>query len=551
MDEDSQAWYYGQLFPYDSLCQLAGLTGELRTTEFVAECDEYRKRYITAGSADELRRAMTAHKTIKSIHVGACYHRTPVKGMAMTPVSKPLVFDIDLDAYYPVYATSNSSDMAANDAALPVAFIGMRIIEYFLVNCFDFDSSDMMLVYSGRRGLHLHCFSPRACALDNEGRKAIAAWLTIHPPKSAGYVSPDSGDEQGNCRLRCAHVLVHPNFSECFKQVVEPLFMGKVLQETSAGGLGVLCSDSSVHQFLHMLDMHSAQLRSLAGEVLAVETGTARYALIKARVASFAQSFKPPAAWPLERLNEVVMTYTWPRIDSAVTGEIGHTIKTPFVAHPKSGRICVPLLGDWSYNPQTALSLSDTERLARELPRLVAQTTAWAGAFKRRHEAKTDEACIEDLVPAPSPAEEKLVRIVIPLEREFAMQVAPSGDVYMSTRLIPKAQPFFLNGDPSEIGSRIAEHVPTEAVLLNKARQAFRAASGAGQKRSDKWASFERMPTAVVMASMPETRANSRAEALLNRMVERTSVECVRSVIDAENWMRANRGAAYVDLGSH
>jgi len=42
-------------------------------------------------------------------------------------------------------------------------------------------------------------------------------------------------------------------------------------------------------------------------------------------------------------LDEVILAYVWPRIDINVTKGLNHLIKAPFVAHPKTMRIAVPL----------------------------------------------------------------------------------------------------------------------------------------------------------------------------------------------------------------
>jgi hypothetical protein len=294
-------------------------------------------------------------------------------------------------------------------------------------------------------------------------------------------------------------------------------------------------------------------VQSLPGEVLAVTTAAERFKLIKERVTSFAASFKPPVDWPLERLKEVVMTYTWPRIDVPVTCDIGHTLKAPFVAHPKTGRICVPLLGDRTFDPATALSLEDPNRLANELPKLLAQTRAWIGAFKRRYAASTNSD-IEDLVQQPPASlaavpEDKLVRIVLALGREFAFKISVGGNIFMSTRLVPTQQPFYLNGDVEALKNQIDTQTPSDAVLVNKARQAYRRAGECGMKRSDRWHVFETMPTAFVLAEMPEARANVRAAAMLHRFIERSEAVCIQMAKEAETWIVSNRGVAFVDCG--
>lgn len=44
-----------------------------------------------------------------------------------------------------------------------------------------------------------------------------------------------------------------------------------------------------------------------------------------------------------QALEDIILQFTYPRIDAEVSKHRNHLLKAPFCVHPKTGRICVPV----------------------------------------------------------------------------------------------------------------------------------------------------------------------------------------------------------------
>lgn len=68
----------------------------------------------------------------------------------------------------------------------------------------------------------------------------------------------------------------------------------------------------------------------------------------------------------LEAKQDVVLEYAYPRLDIEVSKRLNHLLKSPFVVHPKTGRVCVPI-DTRNLDEFDPLSVPTVQTLVREI----------------------------------------------------------------------------------------------------------------------------------------------------------------------------------------
>jgi DNA primase small subunit len=73
-------------------------------------------------------------------------------------------------------------------------------------------------------------------------------------------------------------------------------------------------------------------------------------------------------------VEDIILQYTYPRIDAEVSKHRNHLLKAPFCVHPKTGRICVPVDPETidEFDPELVPTVG---QLLRELDAAISDST--------------------------------------------------------------------------------------------------------------------------------------------------------------------------------
>ena len=188
------AEYYAHHYPYEKLVKLLTRNGDkLEDCEFAIEGktasgDKLYKRYVSVRGSSELRDAVCRFPGVKAFHFGAFYSngsaKEAVKSGESVPVRRVLSFDIDLtDLEFLSLKDADGSVSAEKcDEAYPVSAAAAYIVRTVMRKAFGF--REILVVYSGRRGVHVHVFDDKAMGLNDDERSAVLDYVNCGMAKT-------------------------------------------------------------------------------------------------------------------------------------------------------------------------------------------------------------------------------------------------------------------------------------------------------------------------------------------------------------------------------
>jgi DNA primase small subunit len=247
--------------------------------------------------------------------------KTLRKASAFRPLTKELVFDIDMTDYDEIRTCCEGAKICHK--CWSFITLAIKVVEKALRD--DFGFKHILWVYSGRRGAHAWVCDRRAREMDDNKRKAIA-----------GYLELLKGGDKGGKRVNLKRPL-HPHLKRSLDLLWDPFHSSILIDQDpwldpeKASHLLTLLPDKTLNTALQK-KWDSAPSRPSISKWDDINS------LASSRVSS---SLDVTAL--KEARQDIVLEYSYPRLDAEVSKKLNHLLKSPFCVHPGTGRICVPI----------------------------------------------------------------------------------------------------------------------------------------------------------------------------------------------------------------
>ena len=384
ISEADMQFFYSRLLPFKYIFQWLSHSPK-PTKDFVNREFAYEhrsgayQRYLSFTSAEDFRKSVVKSNPNR-FEVGAVYSVNPkerknLPKQALKAETKELIFDIDLTDYDDIRTCCQGTDICKK--CWKFIQVGSKIIESALRE--DFGFTNMIWVFSGRRGAHCWISDSRARNLDETARKSIVEYLDVLGSKQL----------KGNRKLLNLKKPFHPHIERSFN-IVKNEFVDIILKDQDPWLTSSEDNEKSWVQIEEMLSFIpdktlQAELRTKWKESSRISSSTSKWEDINLLAKKILKS-----QLQVNLLNDakkdIIIYYMYPRLDVEVSRQVIHLLKSPFCIHPGTGNVCVPFdprrnlssnVDDdaYGFNPMTApnlrqlqneLEVWETKRLNRD-----------------------------------------------------------------------------------------------------------------------------------------------------------------------------------------
>ncbi|THH01494.1 hypothetical protein EW145_g6899 [Phellinidium pouzarii] len=301
-----------------------------REFAFTLQGDVYI-RYNSFSSAEELKKQVLRLNPSR-FEIGAVYNARPrdkktLRPGALQPLQRELVFDIDMTDYDEIRTCCTGKGICQR--CWGFISVAVKILDSMLREQFGF--KHLLWVYSGRRGIHCWVSDLEAMALTDEQRKALMGWMEV----IKGGV-----DMTKKVNVRMHNKPLHPSL-QAASWIARNEFTSLILKDQDC-----FANDEQTNALLELLGDKDVSTRLRKKWTDASKDSEGKWADVLRELKQKTKESPGTAEnnIPLFRaIEDIILQYTYPRIDAEVSKHRNHLLKAPFCIHPATGRVCVPV----------------------------------------------------------------------------------------------------------------------------------------------------------------------------------------------------------------
>ncbi|KAH9462386.1 hypothetical protein MJO29_002904 [Puccinia striiformis f. sp. tritici] len=238
------------------------------------------------------------------------------------PIVRELVFDIDLTDYDDIRNCCSDKKICVKCWK----FISLAIQVLDLTLRQDFGYRHLLWVYSGRRGAHCWVSDHEAMRLNDEERKAIVSYINILK----------GGGSKFGLKVDLKSPL-HPMVERSLETLTMS-FKNIILQDQD------VFKEEAKWKFFLRIWADPGLIKDLEPKWTTDPELTS-----EEKWGAVTGHYNLSNTTPLQKkklketMSNVILHYTYPRIDLEVSKHLNHLLKSPFCVHPATGKVCVPL----------------------------------------------------------------------------------------------------------------------------------------------------------------------------------------------------------------
>ncbi|TFK48985.1 prim-pol domain-containing protein [Heliocybe sulcata] len=350
--------FYRRLYPFKSIMNWLNhehVPTKLYTHRefaFTLQGDVYL-RYNSFNTVEDFKKQVCTLNPTR-FEIGPVYSARPrdkktIRPGGFMPLLRELVFDIDMTDYDSIRTCCSDAGICKRCWAFIAAAV--KVMDSSIRDQFGYQH--LLWVYSGRRGIHLWISDKEAMELTDEQRKAIVSWIAV-------VTGGKDSHKKVNARLGSRPL------PPSLKTALEPLahyFGDLILTDQDC-----FASEEGWQALLHLIpDQSVVQKLQDKWSSDSGRSSAQKWQDFKREVKGSSQRPALQAA-----MEDIILQYTYPRLDAEVSKHRNHLLKAPFCVHPKTGRICVPVDPDQvdDFDPEEVPTVG---QLLKELDETMAQ----------------------------------------------------------------------------------------------------------------------------------------------------------------------------------